>query len=302
MGRVDVAEDVGLECGVHGYDAESAYHLGVVGDLHRAEHQMLLEEVDVADHLVLDLVAHRERAGRAEFAAALLHEVDHGILHHLGVHLERRDLLGVGQTVEHGVGHVAHARLDGEERRGDASGFDLADEEAAHVGTDHLGGLVERSERLDTLVVVAHHHADNLLGVDLQHGRADAVAGLEDGYLAAVGGIEGQIYVMQSVEGVAQLLVELDDHALGHLGDGGDVAHAGAYDYCAVILNVADFDDGDVDVANLTVAQLLGGLREVEVEIVRVMRVDALAQVGMVLIGGAAADGVGTGEYAVTLV
>ncbi len=52
MGRVDVAEDVSLKSCVHGDDAESAYHLGIVGYFHGAYHQMLLEEVDVADYLI----------------------------------------------------------------------------------------------------------------------------------------------------------------------------------------------------------------------------------------------------------
>ena len=70
---------------------------------------MLLEEVDIAYHLFLNLVAHGERACGAEAASSVLHEFDHGILYHLGVHLERRDLLGVGESVEHGIGNVAHA-------------------------------------------------------------------------------------------------------------------------------------------------------------------------------------------------
>jgi len=65
---------------------------------------------------------------------------------------------------------------------------------------------------------------------------------------------------VQAVERVAELLVELDDYALGHFGYGGYIANAGAYHGSAVILDVTHLDYGDVDVAYLAVAQLLGGL------------------------------------------
>lgn len=107
---------------------------------------------------------------------------------------------------------------------------------------------------------------------------------------------------MNAVEGVAQLLVELYHYALGHLGYGGDVAYAGAYYHGAVVLDVADFDYGEVYVTYEAVAQFLGGLREVEVEVVCVVRVDALAQVGMALVRCASAYRVGSCQDAVTLV
>ena len=107
---------------------------------------------------------------------------------------------------------------------------------------------------------------------------------------------------MESVEGVTQFLVELYDYALRHHGYGGHISHAGSYHYGAVVLDVADLDDGDVDVADESVTQLLGCLGKVEVEVVGIVGIDALAKIGMVLIGGASAYGVGTCEHAVTLV
>ena len=150
--------------------------------------------------------------------------------------------------------------------------------------------------------MVAHHHTDNLFRVDLKHGRTDAVTYLEDGYLATVGGIERKIDVMESVEGVAQFFVKFYDDILGHAGYRGNVAHACAYHCSAVILNVRHLDDREIEITEKSVAQLLSGFRKMQVEIVGVMRIDALAQIRVVLIGSTLADGIRTGENAVTVV
>ena len=52
------------------------------------------------------------------------------------------------------------------------------------------------------------------------------------------------------------------------------------------------FNYGNIDVAECSVTHLLCKLRQVKVEVVGVMSVDALAQVGAALIGGASANGI----------
>ena len=302
MCRVDITENVSLERSVHGYDSESAYHLGIVGDLDGTDHKVFLEEIDIADHLFLDLVADSERACRAKLAAALLHEVDHSVLDHFGIHFESRDLLGVGKTVEHGICHIAHTALDRQERGGNATGLHLAYEETAHVGAYHLCGLVERSERLDTLVAVAHHHAHDLLGIELEHGGTDAVTGMENRYLTTIGGIERQIDVVKTIESMAQLLVELDDDTLGHLGNCRDIAYTCTDNDCTVVLDVADLDDSYIYVTDKTLAEFLSCLREMKIIVVGIMTIDALTQIRVILIGCTATDSIGTGKHSVTLV
>ena len=223
-----MTEDVGFKGCVHGYDAESADNLGVVGDLGGTDHQLVAEEVEVVEHFGFHGVAECERTGGAELTFAEFHEFDHGVLDNLGIHLELRNLGSVAQTEEHGIGHVAHAALDGEEFFRQTAGVYLVDEEATHVGADLLGHLVELGEALDAVVGIAVDHACNLGGVNLHCGRADAVAGLVDGDFAAVGGIEGQIHVVQAVDLLGELGIELDDYFLGIFGIGGHVAYTGA--------------------------------------------------------------------------
>ena len=108
----------------------------------RSDHDFVLEELDVVDDVLLHFIGDGQRACASEFAASLLHEVDYGILNHLRVHCERRNLLCVGEAVEHGVGHVAHSALDGKEGGGYAPAFKLTDQELADVCPDSVGGLV----------------------------------------------------------------------------------------------------------------------------------------------------------------
>ena len=101
---------------------------------------------------------------------------------------------------------------------------------------------------------------------------------------------------------MAQFFVELYHDFLCHAGDGRNVTYTGADDGRSVILNVGNLDYCKVKITEKSVAQFLSRFREMEVEVVGVVRVDALAQVRMVLIGGTLADCVGAGEYAVAVV
>ena len=280
-----MAEDVGFEGGVHGYDSESADHFGAVGNFCGTEHELIAEEVEIGEHFCFFGVGEGEGACASEFASSHLHEVDNGVLNHFGVHFEGGKLFCVAEAEEHGVGHIAHTRLDGEEALGDASGADFADEEVADVGSDLEGGVVECCESFDAVVGVAMHDARDFGGVEL-HGRvADSVARFVDGYLATVGRVEGEIDVVESIEAFGELVVELKEDFFCMDGIGGHIAYACAEDNFAVVEHFCHFDDGHVEVAICAVAELLCELREVEVEVVAVVGVDACAQVWCVLVG-----------------
>ena len=76
VGRVDVAEDVGLDGCVHRDDAQTACDFRRVGDFGRTDDDLVAEEVDVVEEFFFGLVAQRQGAGRAEAAFALLHQFD----------------------------------------------------------------------------------------------------------------------------------------------------------------------------------------------------------------------------------
>ena len=121
MRAVDVAEEVGLDRGVDGDDAEAADELGVVGDFLRPHHDAGAVVVEVGE----EFPAHRRaggdggRGGEGQLAA--LEQLEDGVLQHLGIHLEGRDVGVLAHGGEHGVGDVADAGLDGEEGRRDGA-------------------------------------------------------------------------------------------------------------------------------------------------------------------------------------
>ena len=115
VSRVDVTEYVGFESSVHSYHAEATDKSRVVRYFSRAKYDVLLEVFDILVEVEDGIVRERHRAGAHKFTLAALHEFEHSVLHHLGVHGEWRNFVACFQTGEHGVSHVAHAALDWEE-------------------------------------------------------------------------------------------------------------------------------------------------------------------------------------------
>ena len=110
----------------------------MVAYLARTHEDLVAEEVDVVHEVEHRVVGECERACRGELTFALLHEVHHGILDNLGVHLELRDVGVLAQAVEHGIGHVAHTRLQREELLGHLARAELLGQEVADVVADAL--------------------------------------------------------------------------------------------------------------------------------------------------------------------
>jgi hypothetical protein len=95
---------------------------------------------------------------------------------------------------------------------------------------------------------------------------------------------------------------KLDDHLLGHHGDGRGHAEACAEDHFAVGAHFGGFDHGHVKVAVESVAEVLAHMAQVRVEIVHAALVAELAGVGLRLVGRADGYGVGAGQLSVHVV
>ena len=258
-----------------------------------------MEEVHVGEEFLLGGIAEGHGAGGGKGAFAFFEQLQHGVLDNLGVHHEGGQLGAFAQVVEHGVGHIAHTGLQGQEFLGQAAALVLGQEEAHNVGANLLRNFVDSGEGLHAVVGAGAHNANHLGGIDFQDGRAGAVVGSEDGDFAAVRGIVRQVDVVHAQERFGQLIVELDEDVLGQLCIGGDVAHTAAQHHFAVGGDVGSFDDGEVDIAVCAVAHFLGHLGEVAVKVVAVVGVDALAEVGHVLVGCTHIVGVGARQSAV---
>ena len=57
MSRVDIAEDICFEGCIDGDDAKSAHYLWMIRQFVRAQDDMLLVELDIVHHPVIDLIA-----------------------------------------------------------------------------------------------------------------------------------------------------------------------------------------------------------------------------------------------------
>lgn len=98
---------------VHGDYAETADNFRVVGNFGGAEHDFVVEEVEVGKQLCLNLVGECHGACAGECALACAKQFKHGILYNFRVHHEVGEFLVETQVIEHCIGHVAHAALQG---------------------------------------------------------------------------------------------------------------------------------------------------------------------------------------------
>ena len=221
VSRVDVAVDVCFNSGVDRDDTQSAGHFGAIADFARAEDEFVAEEVDVIVDAVQAIVCHGERAGASEFHTAGTDEVNHRILKHFGVHFKGRYGGVASQGSQYGVGNVAHTTLQGQEGRRDDAASHVCSQEVGHVLSDFVRDGVGCGKGTCFVGFVHFHNTHNLGRVDLYVGSTDAVAGLEDGDFATIGRVEWFIHVVQSDAVFAMCRVQLDNHLVGHTGNGG---------------------------------------------------------------------------------
>ena len=167
-------------------DMMPSRHFGAVGDFGRAQHQLVAEEVHVVVNALQAVVGDGQRAGAAELDASLADEADDGVLDDFGVHLEGRDGLFVSQGTQYGVGNVAHARLQRQERRRDDAPFHVGHQEVGHVLPDFVhGGLAMRGIQLydDLVGQSADGGGDASGGGQVDFAVRGHFAGLDDGYV-----------------------------------------------------------------------------------------------------------------------
>ena len=93
--------------------------------------------------------------------------------------------------------------------------------------------------------------------------------------------------------------VDFEDDAVGALEPGLVVAERGGGDGAAILIDGGDLDDGDVELAEESVLHVLGDVAEMDVDVLHVAVVDALADGGIGLIGKADLHAIGGAEGAI---
>jgi len=94
-------------------------------------------------------------------------------------------------------------------------------------------------------------------------------------------------------------LVEFDDDLAGHAAKGRGRAHGGGQGDFARGRNIAGLDHGPMDRAEKSIADVLRCHRKVHVKKLSPAFIDALAQGGVGLVGGAKQHGVGLSQRTV---
>ena len=107
---------------------------------------------------------------------------------------------------------------------------------------------------------------------------------------------------MHAQQRCRKFVVEFDEYMLGELCICGHIAHSAANHDAAVGFDGGGFDDCVIDRAVAAIAYFLGHFGEMAVEVVAVVGVDSLAQVGHVLVGSAHVVGVSTRHHTVDMV
>ena len=299
VGGVHVAVQVGLDHAVHGNQAQAADHLGVVADLLRPQHDALAVEVQVFGELFHHLGRERNGGGRGHAHLAALEQGEHAVLQHLGVALQAGEG-AVVQAFQHGVGDVAHARLQRQQVFGQAALLHLVLEEVHQVAGDAARGFVGRAELRVAVGQIRFHHGDHLGRVAVQVRRADAVAGIGHRDRLAVWRALGAVVdVVHALQRQRVAVVDFQDHLVGLVQPGLVVAHRGGRDQAPVFEDARDFDHRHVQFAQEAEPHVLRHVREVDVGVGHLAGVDAGAAGRVGLVGQAHVHAAHLGQRAV---
>jgi|GEM_PF-6470170 len=284
---VDVAVDVGFDHAVHRDDAKAADDFGMVGDLLRTKQDAILVVADVGHDRGSFCWTEGESGGRRAYELAGFEEADEAVLDDLGVggHV----LEGAGfEAVEYGVGDVADTRLERQEGRGDAALLHLPLEEVEDVRGNAMGRFVCGLEGAGAVRRVGVDDGDDLLHGNVEVRSADALLRFDQWDGLAVGReAEGVVDVVHALEGEGLGRVDLEDDLVRALDPGLVVADGGAGDDAAVFEDGRDFDEGEVHLAEEAVLDILCDVAEVDVHVVHLTGIDALAGLGIGLVGEA---------------
>jgi len=178
--------------------------------------------------------------------------------------------------------------------------FDLPLEELDEVAGDAAGGFVGGFKRRCAVGAVGADDADDFFERDLEIRRADALICADDRNGFAMWREAEVIPDIVHAFQVGWLRgVYFKDDLVRAVDPGAVVADGRTGDDAAVFKDGGDFDDGEVDLAGETIFNKLSNLAEVHVDVVDLAGVDALAHVGVALIGETQVNAVDFGEGAI---
>jgi hypothetical protein len=282
---VGVCVDIDLDGSVHADDAQSLDNLRGVRDGLRAEKELRSVAVVVVVETLEALRTEADRCSSGEVEIAAVEEIEEAVLEHLSPDLE---VLEVGaarsQAADNCVSNVANTGLDGSEVCGKTAVLDLVLEELDKVAGDLAAGLVLSGVGLGLVHVVGLDDGNNLLGVDRDVGKTDAVLRRHDKVGLLVRRNVGTNNVVETSK-IGRSSVDLDDDLLSHLDDLRAGANGSTRDDATFRSNGRGLDNSYVELLVLlvlgvvSVDQVRGTHGKVLVEELDVAVVDALCDI-----------------------
>ena len=172
---IHVAGDVNFDGGVNGNNTETADEFGAVGNFLRAQEEPGTEFVEVAIDVAEERGGDGQGTTASETAFFLFDEFDDGVLNDFRVHFEARNVGMLPHGVEHGIGGVADAGLNWQER--------LRNQPATHFTAEEVGDVFANfardgrnfTEGPGFVGSVVFDDRKNLFWIHFDGGRADPV-------------------------------------------------------------------------------------------------------------------------------
>ena len=191
------------------------------------------------------------------------------------------------ERAEHRVGNVPHAGLNRQERLGNHAGGQLSRQKLGDVVADGFGQRADLAEAARFVFQVGFHHSHDLRRVDRDDRRADPVRGLVNRNLLAIRRIGRLVDIVQPQDGRRMVAIQFHNHPLRQVAEGGRGAHSGGQHDSPARRDVGRLHHRHIHRTQEAVARHLRHQRKVQVEEARLPRVDAVAQVGVRLVGRA---------------
>ena len=283
---VHVAENVGLEGGIHRDYAHAADDVGTVAHFLLAEHEMLFPIGSVLHEFLLGGLRERERRTARHPELALLQEREHGLLDDFGKQVDAPEAVVVGHRAKHRIGNLPDSALVGHSLREPAVRF-LEPDKVEDAFADILRNLVGFHEGSHLVKGVVLDNRNYLVRINLDKIVAHAVACGIDRQGLRVRREFGQGVIVHADTAVTQTGVQFQDDFRRHVQVAYRIAARGGKAYAAIRQDGAHLDHGDSGRRDCARAHKVTHLAEVGVDIADAAVVDSLAQARVALVGHA---------------
>jgi hypothetical protein len=293
---VGVGVDVDLDGGVHADNSQSLDDLRGVGDgLGAKEELRRVTFVVVVE--ALETVGAESDGGRGrEVEVAAVEQVEEAVLKHLGPDLEVLEVGTTrGQATDNCVGDVADTGLNGSEVRRETAVLYLMQKELDQVAGNLAASLVLGSVGLSLVHVVGLNNGNDLLRVDRNVRKTNAVLGGHDEVRLLVRRNVGTNNIVETSE-IRRSGVDLDDDLLSHLDDFGRGSNGSTRDDSTLGGDSSGLNDSHIELLAgvvlgvVSVNQIRRTHRQVLVEELDVAVVDSLCDVLADLVGASPLD------------